>query len=79
MQNSNRRTNKQTNKNKNKKNICTFTYTDWQVSTGTYTDDLTAEKSLGHQSDADLRSSPKYTIDFIAVILSLGASMLAEL
>lgn len=77
MQNSNRHTNKQT--NKKNKNICTFTYTDWQVSTGTYTDDLTAEKSLGHQSDADLRSSPKYTIDFIAVILSLGASMLAEL
>lgn len=62
-----------------KKTFCTFTYTDWQVSTGTYTDDLTAEESLWHQSNADLRSSPKYTIDVISIILSLGASMLAEL
>lgn len=46
---------------------------------GTYTDDLTAEEILGHQSDVDLRSSSKYTIDFIFVVLSLGASMLAEL
>lgn len=63
--------------NKQIKNICTFTYTDWQVSTGSYTDDLAAEKSLGHQIDADLRSFPKYTINFISVILSLGASMLS--
>lgn len=72
-----KQTNKQTNNNKPKKS--TFTYTDWQVSPGTYTDDLTAEKSRGHQSDADLRSSPKYTKDFIIVILLLGAGMLAEL
>lgn len=74
--NSNKHTNKQTN---NKKKTFVHSHTLIGKYPGTYTDDLTAEEILGHQSDAYLRSSPKYTIDFIFVILSLGASMLAEL
>lgn len=38
--------NRQTKIQNEKTKICTFTYNDWQVSTGTYTDELTAVKSL---------------------------------
>lgn len=72
-------TNIQTNKQIIKKKTFVHSHTLIGKYPGTYTDDLTAEEILGHQSDAYLRSSPKYTIDFIFVILSLGASMLAEL
>lgn len=47
------------NKKTQQKTKSTFTNTDWQLSTGTYAADLTAEESLWYESGADLWSPPK--------------------